>query len=78
MSDDRQPTKIDRHVGKRLRARRQDQDVSQELLAEKLGVTFQQVQKYESGKNRMSAARLWDASRALAVPVGHFFEGLAP
>jgi transcriptional regulator with XRE-family HTH domain len=67
------PNVIDRHVGSRLRMRRILMGMSQERLGDHLGVTFQQVQKYEKGMNRMGASRLQDASRALEVPVEFFF-----
>jgi transcriptional regulator with XRE-family HTH domain len=67
------PNAIDRHVGSRLRMRRVLMGMSQEKLGEHLGVTFQQVQKYEKGMNRMGASRLQNASRALEVPVEFFF-----
>ncbi len=79
MSDNpRGPTPIDRHVGARVRLRRQLLNMSQEKLGEELGVTFQQVQKYERGANRIGAGRLYSLSRVLDVPVSFFFEGAAP
>ncbi len=69
-----EPHPFDRHVGKRLRLRRTILGVSQERLAEALGLTFQQVQKYERGMNRISASRLYEIARALAVPMGFFLE----
>lgn len=68
-----EPNQIDIHVGKRLCLRRQLLRMSQSDLAQKLGITFQQVQKYEKGTNRVSASRLWDFSQVLNVPVGYFF-----
>ncbi|MBV8426462.1 MAG: helix-turn-helix transcriptional regulator [Hyphomicrobiales bacterium] len=67
------PNSIDRHVGSRLRMRRVLMGMSQEKLGDQLGVTFQQVQKYEKGMNRIGASRLQHASRALEVPVEFFF-----
>ncbi|MFI5012915.1 MAG: helix-turn-helix domain-containing protein [Hyphomicrobiales bacterium] len=67
------PNLIDRHVGSRLRMRRVLMGMSQEKLGDSLGVTFQQVQKYEKGMNRIGASRLQSASRALEVPVEFFF-----
>lgn len=67
---------IDVHVGKRIRLRRNALGMSQEQLAEKLGLTFQQVQKYERGMNRVSASRLWDLSVILDTPIIFFFHGL--
>ena len=71
------PNPIDTHVGARVRLARKMQDVTQQALAEQLGLTFQQVQKYERGTNRISASKLYEAARALGVPVDFFFEGLA-
>ena len=68
---------IDIHVGLRVRLRRTLLGWSQEKLAQALGLTFQQVQKYERGANRISASRLYQASRALGVPVAWFFEELS-
>lgn len=73
----RAPNPIDVYVGKRLRMRRLMLDMSQEALADALGLTFQQVQKYEKGANRVGASRLQRLSEILQVPVGFFFEGLA-
>jgi transcriptional regulator with XRE-family HTH domain len=64
------------HVGSRIRLRRQLLKMSQEALGNELGVTFQQVQKYERGANRVGASRLYSLSRVLDVPVSYFFEGL--
>lgn len=72
----RAPNPIDTYVGKRLRMRRLMLDMSQETLADALGLTFQQVQKYEKGANRVGASRLQRLSEILQVPVGFFFEGL--
>jgi transcriptional regulator with XRE-family HTH domain len=67
---------VDVHVGKRVRHRRWMVGMTQQQLAEKVGIKFQQIQKYETGMNRVSASRLWDIADALAVPVSFFFEGL--
>lgn len=67
---------IDTHVGKQFRARRQELGLSQTVVADKLGVTFQQVQKYERGMNRISASRLHDLCGILNVKVEYFFDGL--
>lgn len=67
---------IDNHVGQRLRLRRQELGQSQTAVADQLEVTFQQVQKYERGMNRISASRLHDLCGILNVPVEYFFEGL--
>ncbi|MGB8622807.1 MAG: helix-turn-helix transcriptional regulator [Paracoccaceae bacterium] len=67
---------VDIHVGKRIRHKRWLAGLTQSELAEKLGVRFQQVQKYESGQNRISASRLFMCAQALNVPVSCFFEGI--
>jgi transcriptional regulator with XRE-family HTH domain len=67
---------IDLHLGKRLRARRRLLGLTQQQLAQVVGVRFQQIQKYECGANRISASRLWDLSEVLNVPVSYFYEGL--
>src|ERR1700732_4625168 len=69
------PHPIDRHVGRRGRMRRVMLRMSQEKLGEALGLTFQQVQKYEKGTNRIGASRLQQISRTLDVPPAYFFEG---
>ena len=66
---------IDMHVGAKIRLRRKALGITQDALAQMLGLTFQQVQKYERAGNRTSASRLYDLSRALRVPVSYFFEG---
>lgn len=73
---DKQPNPIDAHVGARVRMRRLLLGLSQDKLGEELGVTFQQVQKYERGANRIGASRLFEIARVLTVPVGFFFEGM--
>ena len=70
------PRETDVHIGRRLREARLARGLSQGALGKKLGVTFQQVQKYESGSNRIGGSRLWDISGILEVPVSYFFEGL--
>ena len=67
---------VDVHVGKRIRQRRWLTGMTQQKLAELVGIKFQQIQKYETGANRVSASRLWDIADALGVPVSFFFEGL--
>ncbi len=67
---------VDVHVGKRIRHRRWLVGMTQQQLAEKVGIKFQQIQKYETGANRVSASRLWDIADALDVAVSFFFEGL--
>jgi transcriptional regulator with XRE-family HTH domain len=69
---------IDIHLGKRMRRRRRLLGLTQQQLADSCGVRFQQIQKYECGANRVSAARLWLIAGALDVPVNYFFEGLEP
>ena len=67
---------VDVHVGKRVRHRRWLVGMTQQQLAEQVGIKFQQIQKYETGANRVSASRLWDISRALQVSISFFFEGI--
>ncbi|MBY6091270.1 helix-turn-helix domain-containing protein [Pseudooceanicola sp. 502str34] len=67
---------VDVHVGKRIRHRRWLVGMTQQQLAERVGIKFQQIQKYETGANRVSASRLWDIADALDVQVSFFFEGL--
>lgn len=74
MSDERGATAVDIGIGQILRRRRIEIGMSQERLAEVLGITFQQVQKYEKGVNRIAASRLWDISKALDLPVTRFFD----
>jgi transcriptional regulator with XRE-family HTH domain len=69
------PNPIDRHVGSRVRMQRMLAGISQEKLGEALGLTFQQIQKYEKGTNRISASRLQQIAKMLGVPVSFFFEG---
>ncbi len=73
----RGPAPVDSHVGARIRIRRKLLGLSQSRLAEALNLTFQQVQKYERGTNRVSASKLYDVARFLQVPIAYFFEGLA-
>lgn len=68
---------VDAHVGKRIRHRRWMIGMTQQQLADKVGIKFQQIQKYETGMNRVSASRLWDIADALGVTIAFFFEGLA-
>ncbi len=68
----------DVHVGERLRQRWRQVGISQVALAEMVGVKWQQMRKYETAQNRISASRLWDIAKALGVPVDYFFEGLKP
>ena len=69
------PNPIDKHVGSRVRMRRMMLSISQEKLGDAIGLTFQQIQKYEKGTNRMGASRLQQISNVLQVPVPFFFEG---
>ena len=70
------PRSVDVHVGQRIRQRRWMLGVTQQQLADRVGIKFQQVQKYETGANRVSSSRLWDIAAVLQVPVAFFFEGL--
>jgi transcriptional regulator with XRE-family HTH domain len=70
------PDALDRHIGVRLRARRREHGLSQQYLGERVGVSFQQIQKYERGANRISAATLYTLASALGAPLSYFFEGL--
>jgi transcriptional regulator with XRE-family HTH domain len=74
----KEPNPIDKHVGSRVRMRRMMVSMSQEKLGDALGLTFQQVQKYEKGTNRIGASRLQQISLILQVPVSFFFEGAPP
>ncbi len=71
-----EPNPVDVHVGNRIRLRRTLLGLSQEKLASMLGLTFQQVQKYERGMNRVGASRLWDISKVLEVPINFFYEDM--
>jgi transcriptional regulator with XRE-family HTH domain len=68
---------VDIHVGKRVRHRRWMLGMTQQQLGERVGIKFQQVQKYETGMNRVSASRLWEIAEALDTPISYFFEGIA-
>ncbi|WP_374377427.1 helix-turn-helix domain-containing protein [Dongia sp.] len=70
------PNPIDIHVGRRLHTRRTQLGLSQERLAKAIGLTFQQIQKYETGINRVSSSRLFDLARALEIDVTYFFSGI--
>jgi transcriptional regulator with XRE-family HTH domain len=76
MSEERHANGVDRRIGQRVKQRRLEMGMSQERLAELLGVTFQQIQKYEKGANRIAASRLFDLAGALGVAIAYFFEGL--
>jgi transcriptional regulator with XRE-family HTH domain len=76
VESDRSPNSVDLHVGMRIRLRRRSIGLSQERLAEALGLTFQQVQKYERGVNRVSASKLYEIARILHAPITSFFDGL--
>lgn len=69
-----EPSSLDQLIGERIRLRRTELGLTQDQLAAALGVSYQQVQKYENGANRISAARLWQIGRRLQVPVGWFFD----
>ncbi len=73
--DARGPKPVDLHVGGRVRMRRKNLGLSQSDLGQALGLTFQQVQKYERGTNRVSASKLYETAQALHVPLSYFFEG---
>jgi len=75
MSESKTPSGIDRLVGQRLRWRRRELRLTQEKLGDLLNLTFQQVQKYEKGINRISAGRLYEVAAALGVPIGYFYDG---
>jgi transcriptional regulator with XRE-family HTH domain len=76
VGDERAAGRVDRKLGERVRARRLEIAMSQEQLADLLGVTFQQVQKYEKGVNRIAASRLLDIAAALDTPIAAFYDGL--
>ena len=73
----RLPNAIDRYVASRLRLRRREAGVTQDMLADAVGVSFQQVQKYEEGTDRITAGALYQLATKLEVPVQYFFEGLS-
>ena len=75
MPESKLPNRIDELVGKRIRWRRKELKWTQEQLSERLSLTFQQVQKYEKGVNRISAGRLYELAGVLDVPIEYFFEG---
>jgi len=75
-SDATGPNPVDRHVGLRIRFRRKELGISQEKLADSIGLTFQQVQKYERAANRVSASKLWEVARALNTSINYFYVGL--
>ena len=76
-SNSRRANPIDKHVGERVRMRRMLLGMSQERLGEKLGLTFQQVQKYEKGVNRIGASRLFDLAQVLGVPIQYFYDSMS-
>jgi transcriptional regulator with XRE-family HTH domain len=78
MSNERRSTSVDAYVGRRLKQRREDLSMSQEKLAEMLGISFQQVQKYERGLNRVGASRLFQLCGIMGVDSSFFFDGLNP
>jgi len=71
-----EPNPVDLHVGARLRARRKELGISQSDLAESVGLTFQQIQKYERGTNRISASKLHQFAEHMNVPIAYFYDGL--
>ncbi len=75
MSENKLPSGIDRVVGQRIRWRRRELKLTQEKLGDLLNLTFQQVQKYEKGVNRVSAGRLYEMAQVLSVPITYFYEG---
>ncbi|PJB71776.1 MAG: transcriptional regulator [Alphaproteobacteria bacterium CG_4_9_14_3_um_filter_47_13] len=77
MEKKEQPNPVDIHVGERLKSRRILLSMSQEKLADAVGITFQQIQKYERGTNRVSASRLWQFSKVLHVSISYFFENFS-
>lgn len=76
MSDNKSPSDIDRIIGQRLRLRRRELKLTQDKLAQLLNLTFQQVQKYEKGVNRIAAGRLYDIAKGLGVPITYFYDGV--
>ena len=74
--DSKLPSLIDKYVGRRLRGRRRELKLSQEALADRLGLTFQQIQKYERGANRISAGRLYELAQELETTIPYFFQGV--
>lgn len=74
----KKPTAIDFHIGRRIRERRFIMKLRQDELADRLGISFQQLQKYETGENRLAAARLFEIATALQVDVSWFFDGFTP
>ena len=76
MSESKTPSGVDRVVGQRVRWRRRELKLTQEKLGDLLGLTFQQVQKYEKGVNRISAGRLFEIASTLTVPITYFYEGV--
>jgi len=76
MSEERIANSVDKRIGQRVKQRRLEMGMSQERLAELLGVTFQQIQKYEKGVNRVAASRLFELAAALGVGLAYFYEGL--
>ena len=70
------PAEIDLHLGRRLRRRRRLLGLTQQQLGDRIGIRFQQIQKYECGANRISAARLWELAEALEAPVSYFYDGV--
>jgi transcriptional regulator with XRE-family HTH domain len=76
MSLVKNPNFVDVHVGRRVRLRRKEMGITQQCLAVSIGLTFQQIQKYERGANRISASKLYEIAHVVSVPMGYFFLGL--
>lgn len=76
MQKEKEPHPVDKHVGAQIRAIRWQRGITQKQLAEKIGLKFQQLQKYETGANRVSASRMWEIAEVLGVDVSAFFAGL--
>lgn len=70
------PHPVDIHIGQRMRARRRMLVMSQQTLADSCGITFQQIQEYENGANRVSGSKLWEIAKAMETDIGFFYEGL--
>ena len=76
MNEQKKPNPVDIHIGSRLKRRRDEQGMSQDTLGAHLGISFQQIQKYEKGTNRLAASRLFEIAEILKTPLAYFFDGL--
>lgn len=76
MTEDHTPHVVDVHIGRRIRVLRRERRLSQTALAEACGVTYQQIQKYENGANRVSGSSLWEVAKTLGVNIARFYDGL--